>query len=117
MTNLVILKGNLGADPELHSKNDANNSYVVMSLAVHSRILNITTKKWQNGEVNWFRCVSWNKPIIQEATSLKKGALIRIEGKLRQVDFKDQQGNVRQSIDIIINNMEEIVRHGKKLSA
>ena len=116
MTNLVVLKGSLGGDPEFHDSENGQN-YVVMSLAVTNRILNQENKQWQDGEVNWFRCASWKSWVILDAKNLHKGSLIRVEGKLKQSEFKDKQGNMRTSIDIIINSMEEIVRRSKKLAS
>jgi len=82
MENLVVLIGNIGADPELKEAG----AHKVVSLQM------ATTEKIQGTEkTQWHKLVFWNKGAELVTEYLKKGDKIYIRGKLQYRHYdKDQ---------------------------
>lgn len=109
MKNLVILIGNLGADPELRYLPDGN-AVATLSLA--------TTRRWkdkQSGEkreeAEWHRVVLWGKLAEIAGEYLKKGGQIYVEGRLQTRKWTDDKGTDRYSTEIVGQEMHML---GKK---
>lgn len=99
--NKVQLIGNLGADPKIINGKD-NNHFVTASLATNEAVK-------QNGE--WTTRVEWHQLVFFGALTkfteyLCKGSQIYIDGKLRTNQWKDKDGNNRQSVTIVVNNIQ-----------
>lgn len=96
--NLVILVGNLGADPEVRSLSD-DNTVCNLRLA--------TTDKWKDkvsGEpkeaTEWHRVVLYRKLGEIAGRYLKKGSSVYIEGRLKTRKWQDQEGRERYTTEI-----------------
>ena len=103
MKNLVIIIGNLGADPELRYTQGGSQ---VASFNV------ATTERWkgQDGKAQeateWHRIVAWDK--LGEICSqyLHKGSRVYIEGKLQTRKWQDQDGTDRYTTEIVAKEMK-----------
>ena len=99
--NLVILCGNLGAEPEFSSPTAATK---VATLSV------ATTKKWtdQNGnkieKTNWHRVKVFGDGLIDKLIRphVTKGTNVLIHGELNYSKWTDQDGNERYSTEIVV---------------
>ena len=86
MINKVILIGNLGRDPEVHTA--ASNGHLIaqLSLATTRRV------KMQDGsyenETEWHRVICFGKTAEVACDYLAKGRQIYIEGQLRTRKYK-----------------------------
>ena len=84
MANLVILKGRLGAKPELRRVGAQNTPVVEVSLA---------TNAFSKGEksTDWHRVTLWDKQ-AELIGQMEKGAEVYVEGSLKTDEWTDKEG-------------------------
>jgi single-strand DNA-binding protein len=101
--NRVVLTGNLTRDPELKS---TTSGLSVCKL----RIACNTTRKDQAGnwveKPNYFDVTVFGRQGDNVAQYLSKGRGIAVDGRLEWSEWTDQQGNKRQSVDIIADSVQ-----------
>ncbi len=95
--NTVLLTGRLTRDPEL--KYTASGTAMCrFGLAVNRRY------KDKSGEfkddTTFVNCVIWREAAEQVGKSVKKGAPVHVEGRLRSYDYQDKEGNKRSGIEV-----------------
>jgi single-strand DNA-binding protein len=99
--NRVELIGRLGKDPEVRS---LSNGSAVANFSV------ATSESWKDkrsGEkvekTEWHRIVVWNEKTIEFVEKyLKKGDLVRLEGKLQTREWEDNDGNKKYATEVVI---------------
>lgn len=101
--NRVVMTGNLTKDPELRS--------LPSGMAVCSmRIACNTRRKGASGEwedkPNFFDVTVWGAQGENCARYLAKGRPIAIDGRLEWREYQTQDGQKRQSIDIIADSVQ-----------
>jgi len=100
--NKVLLIGNLTRDPELR--------YTPQGTAVCTFGL-ATNRSWntEQGEhkesVEFHRIVAWNKLAEICSQLLFKGRRIYVEGRLQTRQWEGQDGNQRQTTEVVISDM------------
>lgn len=100
MVNRVILIGNLGKDPEIrHLENGAK--VAKFTLATHESYRD-KSGEWQK-QTEWHDIVVWRELAERAETSLKKGMLVYVEGKLTHRTWQDQDGNNRKTTEVVAN--------------
>jgi single-strand DNA-binding protein len=101
--NRVVLTGNLTRDPELRSTQGGTS---VCSL----RIASNTRRKDASGnwvdKPNYFDVTVWGAQGENCAQYLSKGRPVAIDGRLEWREWQDQQGNKRQSVEIIADSVQ-----------
>jgi len=101
--NRVVLTGNLTRDPELRNTGGGT---PVCSL----RIATNTRRKDSSGnwvdKPNYFDVTVWGAQGENCATYLKKGRPVAIDGRLEWREWQDNQGNKRQSIEIVADSVQ-----------
>ena len=101
--NRVVLTGNLTRDPELRS---LPSGMAVCSL----RIASNTRRKGQDGQwedkPNYFDITVWGAQGENCARFLSKGRPVAIDGRLEWREWNDQQGNKRQSVEIVADAVQ-----------
>jgi single-strand DNA-binding protein len=102
--NKVILIGHLGNQPQLKPLNNGN-SVVNLSIA--------TSEKWKDkvtGEfiekTEWHQVVLFRHLAELANNYLVKGAKVYLEGKLQTRKWTDQQGILKYTTEIIVNNLQ-----------
>lgn len=103
--NKIIIVGNCGRDPEL--------KYTPQGQAICNLSLATSEKrKDQSGDsheiVTWFRVTIWGKQAEIAHQYLTKGSAVYIEGRLRQTEFTDREGNKRTSLEVNATDMQLI---------
>ena len=102
--NRVILTGNLTRDPELRS---LPSGMSVCSLRIAS---NTRRKDGQSGEwvdkPNYFDVTIWGRQGENAAQYLSKGRPVAIDGRLEWREWQDKEGNNRQSVEIVADNIQ-----------
>ena len=102
--NRVIITGNLTRDPELRSL-PSGMSVCSLRLAFHTRKKDAQSGEW--GEKGNFVDVTiWGRQGELAAQYLSKGRAVALDGRLEWREWQDQQGNNRQSIEIVADNVE-----------
>jgi single-strand DNA-binding protein len=101
MVNRVILIGNLGRDPEVRR---------LESGAVVAKFSIATTDSYKDKEDNWQDQTEWHDVVVwrqlaeRAETSLKKGMLVYIEGKLTHRTWQDQDKNNRKTTEVVASS-------------
>ncbi len=110
--NKVILVGNLGGDPEVR--------YTKAGQAVASFNL-ATSESWKDKDTGekqekteWHRIVAWGKLGEICGEYLNKGKQVYIEGRLQTREWEDDEGNKKQTTEIVANNMTMLGQAGNK---
>jgi single-strand DNA-binding protein len=102
--NRVVLTGNLTRDPELRS---TGSGLSVCSLRIAS---NTRRKDGQTGEwvdkPNYFSVTVFGRQGENAAQYLVKGRPVAIDGRLEWREYTDQQGNKREAVEIIADNVQ-----------
>ena len=102
--NRVILTGNLTKDPELRSTGSGM-SVCSLRIATNTRRKNNQTGDWED-KPNYFNVTIWGRQGENAAQYLSKGRPVAIDGRLEWREWQDQQGNNRQSIEIIADAVQ-----------
>lgn len=110
--NKVILVGRLGVDPELR---------YTPSGKAYCRFRIATSRQWRNKEgesqeeVCWHRIVCWGKQAEICNQYLAKGRQVYIEGRIRQFDYQDNEGQNRRLTEVVSSSV--VFLGGKHASA
>ncbi len=102
--NRVILTANLTRDPELRSL-PSGTSVCSLRVACNTRRKDASTGEWTD-KPNYFDVTVWGAQGENCAQYLSKGRPVAIDGRLEWREWQDQQGNKRQSVDIIADSVQ-----------
>src|SRR5262249_3146629 len=95
--NKITIVGFLGRDPELR--------YAQSGQALcNFHVATTERRKDQSGEANdhtiWFRVTLWGRQAELAHTYLTKGSQVYVEGRLRQSEWIDREGNKRINLEV-----------------
>jgi single-strand DNA-binding protein len=102
--NRVIITGNLTKDPDLRSLSSGN-SVCSLRVACNGRRKNNETGQWED-QPNYFDVTVWGAQGENCSRYLSKGRGVAVDGRLQWREWTDQQGNKRQSVDIIAESVQ-----------
>jgi len=108
--NKVILIGNLGSDPQVRYTPQGT-AVANFNIATTERFNNKSGEREERTE--WHRIVAWGKLAEICQQYLKKGKQVYIEGRLQTRQWEDQQGQKRQTTEIVAQNMQMLGRAGE----
>ena len=105
--NMVILLGNLGADPMIYRKTDEDtgeiNVMAKFNLATDEKYYDNNRQLVTNTE--WHRLVCFGQMAVNVEKYVLKGSRLQITGKLRTREYKDKEGVKRWVTEIVIVDM------------
>jgi len=101
--NRVVLTGNLTRDPELRST-PSGTSVCSLRVACNTRRKD-ASGNWVD-KPNYFDVTVWGAQGENCAQYLAKGRPIAVDGRLEWREWDDQNGNKRQSVDIIADSVQ-----------
>lgn len=99
--NRTQLIGNIGADPKTITGKDGQ-TFVAVTIATNESFKK--DDEWQTS-TQWHQLVLFGKQ-TNIAEFLKKGSLVYVEGKLRTNQWTDNDGNTRENVNIVVNNIQ-----------
>ena len=102
--NRVIITGNLTRDPETRSL-PSGTSLCSLRIACNGRRQNRETQQWEDVP-NYFDVTVWGQQGENCARNLSKGRGVAVDGRLQWREWTDQQGNKRQSVDIVAESVQ-----------
>ena len=102
--NRVIITGNLTRDPELRHTGGGT-AVCSLRVAVNTRRKDQSTGEWVD-KPNFFDVTVWGAQGENCAQYLSKGRPVAVDGRLEWREWQDQQGNKRQSVDIIADSVQ-----------
>ncbi len=100
--NRVILIGRMVKDPELRYT-QSGASVASFSIA-NNRSYSVGGDRKEF--TSFFNCIAWGKLGETIAQYCKKGQRIAIEGRLQQRSWDDQNGNKRQTVEVVVENFQ-----------
>src|SRR6266508_3175822 len=92
--NKITIVGYLGRDPELRYTPQGT-AVCNVSVATTERRKNVTGE--YEDHTTWFRVTFWNRQVY-------------IEGRLRQEEYTDREGNIRTSLEVNATEMQFLGR-------
>jgi single-strand DNA-binding protein len=98
--NRVEIIGNLGADPEMRFT--ANGTAVTTFRVAVGRTFTVDGQKRE--EVEWFRCVAWQKLAELCGEHLNKGRKVYVEGR-QQTRSWDDKGTKKYATELVANQV------------
>lgn len=99
--NKVQLIGNLGAEPKGITGKEGQ-SFVTATLATNESFKQDDELK---SRVEWHQLIFFGN-LTKVTEFLHKGSQVFIEGKLRSNPWTDKEGNSRQTISIVVSNIQ-----------
>ena len=102
--NRVVMTGNLTRDPELRSLSSGM-SVCSLRIACNTRRKNNSTGEWED-KPNYFDVTVWGAQGENCARFLAKGRPIALDGRLEWREWETQDGQKRQSVDIIADSVQ-----------
>jgi single-strand DNA-binding protein len=102
--NRVVMTGNLTRDPELRSL-PSGMSVCSLRIACNTRRKNNSTNEWED-KPNYFDVTVWGAQGENCARYLAKGRPIALDGRLEWREWETQDGQKRQSVDIIADSVQ-----------
>ncbi len=114
MVNKVTLIGNLGRDPEIR-RLESGAVVAKFSIATNENYKD-KSGEWQS-QTEWHDVVVWRSLAERAEQSLKKGAMVYLEGKLTHRKWEDKEGNPRRTTEVVGNyfrvlNRRELTENG-----
>ena len=107
VVNYVVLEGYLGQDPD-QKQTPSGVALVHFSLATQESYKD-NAGQWQK-KTQWHRIVAWAQVAQLVASSLRKGAHVRIEGRLSTRYWTDQQDHRRTEIQVVAKELRFLGR-------
>jgi len=109
MLNRIVLTGRLTRDPEF-KRTSSDVGVASFTLAVDDSM------KGPNGEktTSFIGVVVWDKQADTVAKFLRKGALVGVDGRIRQRTFERKDGTKASVIEVIANHVEFLEPKGTR---
>lgn len=106
---VITVVGNLTADPELRYT-QGGVPVVNLTIASTARIADREAGGYKDGESLFLRAVAWRDLAEHIAGSLSKGMRTIVQGRLRQRNYQDREGNSRTSYELEIDEIGPSLR-------
>lgn len=103
--NRVTIVGNLTRDPELRGL-PSGGSVCSLRVAVNERRKD-ASGQWSDSP-NFFNVTVFGNSAESSAKFLSKGRQVAVDGRLRWREWQDQQGNKREAIEIVAQEIQFI---------
>ena len=115
MTNIVLLVGNLGADPELRSSNNGTDiASFSLGTSRAKRDSEGKTYKDESGftakDTEWHRVTCFNGLAGIVAQHATKGMLVSVRGRLHYTRWTDREGVARYGCEVIADDVQFLGR-------
>ena len=110
MMNLVILVGNVGADPTTRSITSGETTVKTATVRL------ATSKRWRdrNGEnqesTEWHQLSFWRRNAEFAEKYIRKGMMLQVTGELHTRKWDDQSGNTHYTTEILVESVQILTR-------
>ena len=102
--NRITLVGRLTRDPELRTTSTGKD-VVEFSIAVNKRI-----KPADGADADFFRVKAWGQTASYVGEYIGRGRLVSVDGRLESRKFTDKDGNSREIVEIVAENVNALDR-------
>ena len=100
MTNVIVIHGHLGHDPEMKEYKNAKGEpgkIAKFTVAVGREL---------GDETDWFECTSFGKQAEVVERYLKKGSEVVVTGRMESRKYEDKNGNKRTAWGINVSRFD-----------
>ena len=108
--NKILIVGHLGADPQLRYTSQG-------TAACNFSIATSERRKDNTGEQQeltcWFRVCLWGKQAEIAGQYLTKGSQVYVEGRLKQTEYTDREGNKRTTLEVNASDFQMLGSKGQ----
>ena len=107
--NKVILIGRVGAEPEIRyitASSDGNAKVANIRLATSDYYTDRNGQKQE--QTTWHNIVLWRNRAEIAEKYVHKGQMLFVEGKLQVLEYTDKNGERRQRVNIVAENVQMI---------
>lgn len=104
--NRVFLIGRVTSKPELRYTR-SNTACTNLSIAI-DRIYG------EDKKTDFINIVVWRKQAENVCNYLDKGSLVSVEGRLQQSSYEDKDGNKRNRLDVVADNIQFLSKKKKE---
>ena len=104
MCNRVVVVGRLTRDPELRTTSTGKD-VVEFSIAVNKRI-----KPAEGADADFFRVKAWGQTASYVGEYIGRGRLVSVDGRLESRKYTDKEGNAREIVEIVAENVNALDR-------
>jgi single-strand DNA-binding protein len=105
----ITIVGNLTEDPEIRFT-PAGVAMARFTVASTPRTYDKTTNQWVDGTGMFLRCTAWRDLAVHAADSLTKGTRVVLAGRLRQHNWKNEQGENRSMLQVEVDEIGPSLR-------
>lgn len=109
----VTFKGRLGSDPEITT---ASNGSMMAKLRVVTNRRRLVDGDWQDTDTSWWQVTAFGKVADAIASTLQKGDLVIIEGRVKQREW-EKDGVKRITAEVTADEVAKVVKAGWKAPA
>ncbi len=102
--NRITLVGRLTRDPELRTTSTGKD-VVEFSIAVNKRI-----KPAEGADADFFRVKAWGQTASYVGEYIGRGRLVSVDGRLESRKYTDKDGNNREIVEIVADNVNALDR-------
>ncbi|WP_136036038.1 single-stranded DNA-binding protein [Microbacterium sp. K35] len=106
---IITVVGNLTADPELRFT-QGSVPVVNLTIASTARIADREAGGYKDGESLFLRAVAWRDTAEHIAATFTKGMRAIVQGRLRQRNYQDREGNQRTTFELEIHEIGPSLR-------
>jgi single-strand DNA-binding protein len=102
--NRIVIVGRLTRDPELRTTSTGKD-VVEFSIAVNKRI-----KPAEGADADFFRVKAWGQTASYVGEYIGRGRLVSVDGRLESRKYTDKDGNNREIVEIVADNVNALDR-------
>ena len=107
--NKVTIIGNVGKEPEMRF---TPNGKPVTSFSVATNWMFTSPEGERKQETEWFNVVTWDRLAEQCNSSVVKGSLVYVEGRLDTRSWECQDGQPHSRMEVVANRVVFLDRKG-----
>lgn len=113
--NRVNITGNLTRDPELRAT-AGGTQMLAFGVAVNDRRRNQQTGEWEDVP-NFVDCIVFGSRAEAVSRFISKGSKVAIEGKLRYSAWENKEGQRRNKLEVIVDEIDFLSRQGQQVTS
>ena len=107
-TTITVI-GNLTADPELRFTT-AGAAVANFTIASTARYFDREANQWRDGQALFLRCSVWRDAAENVTETLKRGARVIAQGRMKQRNYETREGEKRTVIELEVDEIGASLR-------
>ena len=113
----IVVKGNLGNDPELKFVKTSRGDTGLTTFSLAYKPRERKGDEWVEGDTMWFRVVIWGEKGESLVDTLRKGDQVLVQGSFKQTSFEGRDGEKKTALEISASDVALIPKSAPRKSA